>query len=74
MSRVMTKTGKPDVLQLLNRLIEFVNDDDVTTAAKDFIMLVEYGLDPDYVFEVVTSERRFMLVSEGRTGMGDRIL
>lgn len=42
----------------MNRFIEFVSHQEVVNVSKDFIVLVESGLDPEYAFEVVTHERR----------------
>lgn len=42
----------------MNSLIEFVSHKQVVPVAKDFITLVESGLDPEHAFDVVTHERR----------------
>lgn len=53
-------TNQLSLLQLLNRIVEWAVNEDVVDVCKDFMCLVEYGLDPEYAFEVVISERRSM--------------
>jgi hypothetical protein len=44
----------------MNRISEWVVNEEIVDVCKDFLCLVECGLDPEYAFEVVISERRSM--------------
>jgi len=54
------KKKSPNLLQLMNRLIEFVNEDTIVEASKELIVLVERGMEHDHAFEVIINDSRFM--------------